>query len=83
VTGSPPRIGLSTYVEDATWGVWSTQAAVLPTTYVATVAASGGLPVLLPPIVPGDVDDAAAAAVAGIDGLVHVSEIDHRPVALF
>lgn len=74
-----PRIGLTTYVEEARWGVWGERAALLPTTYVATVAAAGGLPVLLPPIVPGDLDVAAGAAVAGIDGLVLTGGSDVDP----
>ncbi|MEO7573579.1 MAG: gamma-glutamyl-gamma-aminobutyrate hydrolase family protein [Acidimicrobiales bacterium] len=74
-----PRIGLTTYVEDARWGVWAEQAALLPTTYVATVAVAGGLPVLLPPIVPGDIDVAAGAALAGIDGLVLTGGSDVDP----
>lgn len=74
-----PWIGLTTYVEDATWGVWAERAALLPTTYVVAVAAAGGLPVLLPPIVPGDLDDAAGAAVAGLDGLVLTGGSDVDP----
>lgn len=74
-----PRIGLTTYVEDARWGVWAEPAALLPTTYVATVAAAGGLPVLLPPIVPGDLDVAAGAALAGVEGLVLTGGSDVDP----
>jgi putative glutamine amidotransferase len=73
------RIGLTTYVEDARWGVWAERAALLPSTYVGTVAAAGALPVLLPPIVPGDLDVAAEAAVAGIDGLVLTGGSDVDP----
>jgi gamma-glutamyl-gamma-aminobutyrate hydrolase PuuD len=73
------RIGLTTYVEDARWGVWAERAALLPSTYVATVAAAGALPVLLPPLVPGDVDAAATEAMAGIDGLVLTGGSDVDP----
>lgn len=78
---SLPRVGLSAYVEDARWGVWDQPAALLPTNYVEAVAAAGGLPVLLPPIVPGDaaIDDAAATAVAALDALVLTGGPDIEP----
>ncbi len=74
-----PRIGLTTYVERAQWGVWHERAALLPVSYVEVVAAAGGLPLLLPPIVPDDVEAAAAVAVAGIDGLVLTGGADVDP----
>jgi hypothetical protein len=48
-TSRRPRIGLSTYRDHVSWGPWAHEAAALPTTYVDCVAASGGLPLLLPP----------------------------------
>ncbi len=45
-----PIIGLTTYREDAAWGVWRQRADVLPTAYAAAVEATGGVPVLLPPV---------------------------------
>jgi gamma-glutamyl-gamma-aminobutyrate hydrolase PuuD len=74
-----PRIGLTTYVEHARWRVWNENAALLPTAYVEMVASAGGLPVLLPPIVPGDARVAADAAVAGVDGLVLTGGADVDP----
>jgi len=73
------RIGLTTYLEQARWGVWDTRAALLPATYAAMVAAVGAFPVLLPPILPTDVAGAAAAAIAGIDGLVLTGGTDVAP----
>ena len=35
---SPPRIGLTTYREPATWGVWSETADVLPASYARSVS---------------------------------------------
>lgn len=64
------RIGLTTYVNRARYGVWDEKAMLLPAAYAEVVAAAGGLPVLLPPIVPADVDAAAVAALSTIDGLV-------------
>jgi putative glutamine amidotransferase len=45
-----PRIGLTTYYQEASWGVWKSDAAVLPGTYVQAVVAAGGTPILLPPV---------------------------------
>lgn len=45
-----PRIGLTTYFQEASWGVWTADAAILPGTYVQAVIAAGGTPVLLPPL---------------------------------
>ena len=63
-----PVIGLSTYREQAKWGVWDTSADLLPTSYAQAVEAAGGVPVLLPPTQP--YADAAAVVVARLDGLV-------------
>jgi putative glutamine amidotransferase len=62
-TGAP-LIGISAYCEQARWGVWERQAVVLPRRYADSVAAAGGIPVLLPPA-PG-VED----ALARLDGLM-------------
>lgn len=74
-----PRIGLTTYVERAQWGAWDQRAALLPTSYVEVVARVGGLPVLLPPIVPDDIEGAALAAAAALDGLVLTGGSDVDP----
>ena len=64
-----PRIGISTYREHASWGVWNQDAVVLPSTYADCVAEAGGIPLLLPPT--SDVSaELAAATVAALDGLV-------------
>ncbi|HEY3141191.1 MAG TPA: gamma-glutamyl-gamma-aminobutyrate hydrolase family protein [Acidimicrobiales bacterium] len=64
----PPRIGLTTYVEEARWGVWDRPAALLPHSYVEAVVAAGGVPVLLPP--GGAVGGAAETVVRGLDALI-------------
>ena len=74
-----PRIGLTTYLEQARFGVWDERSALLPASYVEVVAAAGALPVLLPPIVPGDMDVAAATAMGGVDGLVLTGGSDVDP----
>jgi anthranilate synthase component 2/putative glutamine amidotransferase len=71
---APPLIGISTYVEAASWGVWHREAALLPTTYVEAVHRSGGIPVLLP-VLP----DSANLALSGVDGLVLAGGADLDP----
>lgn len=46
---SDPIIGISCYMQRAQWGVWDTEAALIPGDYVRMVASAGGIPVLLPP----------------------------------
>ncbi|RLV49474.1 gamma-glutamyl-gamma-aminobutyrate hydrolase family protein [Nocardioides mangrovicus] len=63
-----PLIGISTYREEAAWGVWRQRADLLPTTYADAVALAGGTPVLLPPTAP--FEESAADVVARLDALV-------------
>ena len=71
-----PLIGLSTYREQARWGVWDTAADLLPTVYSNAIESVGGVPVLLPPT---GTTDAAAAVVARLDGLVITGGADVAP----
>jgi putative glutamine amidotransferase len=71
-----PVIGLTTYREDAAWGVWHQRADLLPAQYAAAVASCGAVPVLLPPV---DADGAAAAVVSRLDGLVVSGGADVDP----
>lgn len=72
---STPLIGLTTYREEAAWGVWNQRADVLPAQYAAAVESTGGVPVLLPPSGPS----AAASVVARLDGLVISGGADVDP----
>jgi putative glutamine amidotransferase len=72
-----PVIGLSTYREEASWGVWSQRADLLHHEYADSVVAAGGVPVLLPP---ATADDRHADAVVGrLDGLVISGGADVDP----
>jgi putative glutamine amidotransferase len=73
---SAPLIGLTTYREEAVWGVWQQRADILPTQYAAAVEATGGVPVLLPPL---DQVGAADVVVARLDGLVISGGADVDP----
>jgi putative glutamine amidotransferase len=66
-----PVIGITTYIERTRYGAWDLDAAVLPRTYVDTVAAAGGNPVLLPPLGISDV--------SFLDGLVIAGGADVAP----
>jgi putative glutamine amidotransferase len=70
-----PLIGLSTYREQARWGVWDQPADLLPTRYADSIQRAGGVPVLLPPIEPV----AATYAVGRLDGLVIAGGADVDP----
>jgi putative glutamine amidotransferase len=71
-----PVIGLSTYREHAAWGVWRQPADLLPTQYADAVAATGGVPVLLPPLAGAG---AADEVLARLDGLVISGGADVDP----
>ncbi|MQA85875.1 MAG: gamma-glutamyl-gamma-aminobutyrate hydrolase family protein [Streptosporangiales bacterium] len=72
-----PVVGLTAYVETARWGAWETTATLVPHRYVASVAAAGGIPVVLPPV-DGAVDG-AGALLDRLDGLVLVGGGDIDP----
>ncbi len=71
---SRPLIGISSYLDEAAWGVWHQPAALIPQSYVAAVTRAGGLAVLLPPQ-----EDGAREALAALDGLVLSGGPDLNP----
>lgn len=60
-----PLIGITSYLERATFGIWQADCALLTRDYVDSVARSGGVPVLLPPI-----GDGAAELAARLDAVI-------------
>ena len=48
-----PVIGITTYAQDARWGVWHLPAALVPLAYVDAVEKAGGRAVLIPPSAEG------------------------------
>ncbi|MEU2055555.1 gamma-glutamyl-gamma-aminobutyrate hydrolase family protein [Streptomyces bungoensis] len=71
-----PLIGVSTYLEtQARWGVWTLEAALLPSAYPRLVQGAGGLAAMLPPDDPGH----AARVVGRLDGLVIAGGPDVDP----
>jgi putative glutamine amidotransferase len=75
VSAAVPIIGLSSYREQARWGVWDQPADLLPTLYADAVRRAGGVPVLLPPQEPGS----ATAVVTRLDALVITGGADVDP----
>jgi putative glutamine amidotransferase len=69
-----PIIGVSTYSEQARYGPWDVESAILPRSYIDTVARAGGIPVLLPPA-----GVARPEIVARLDGLVLTGGADIDP----
>jgi putative glutamine amidotransferase len=69
-----PIIGITTYVEPATWGVWrDLPTTLVPHDYVAAVTLAGGRAVLLPP------DDQDDDVLRILDGLVLSGGADLDP----
>ncbi|GAA5228376.1 gamma-glutamyl-gamma-aminobutyrate hydrolase family protein [Paeniglutamicibacter antarcticus] len=68
-----PRIGLTTYWQDASWGVWNSQAAIVPGKYVTGVADAGGTPILLPPV------GSDESVLELLDGLIVIGGVDVDP----
>lgn len=63
-----PVIGLTTYRQRAQMGVWDTEAAFLPASYINAITNSGGSVVLIPPQQDGD--ESAANILSRLDGIV-------------
>ena len=75
-----PVIGITAYVEPASWRVWRDQpAALVPMTYVHHIRAAGGLPVVLPPAPPDPGTDVVDAMLDRLDGLLLVGGPDVDP----
>ena len=74
-----PLIGLTSYREQARWGVWDQPADLLPVMYADAIVRAGGVPVVLPPAT--DDPDAAAAVVGRLDGLVVSGGADVDPAS--
>jgi len=75
--GPPPLIGLTTYLEQASSGVWNVPAAFLPKVYFDAITRAGGIAVLLPPqpVTPGVV----TRVLDSLDGLVITGGKDIEP----
>ncbi len=68
-----PVIGVTCYVEPASWAVWHKPAALIPLGYVAKLRAAGARVVLIPP------DDLGVEVLDRLDGLVLAGGADLGP----
>jgi putative glutamine amidotransferase len=76
-----PVIGITTYVEPASWGAWrDIPAALIPHAYVRQVAEAGGLPVLIPPLPAGTTREDLDRLLGRIEGLILAGGGDVEPV---
>jgi putative glutamine amidotransferase len=71
-----PVIGITAYAQEASWGAWSLPAALVPLSYVESVEAAGGRPIVIPPTA-GGVEETLDA----IDGLILSGGADIDPAA--
>ncbi len=67
-------VGITSYVEQARWGVWDLPAVVLPFRYVERVEAAGGRAVVLPPTAAAD-----DAVLERLDAVVFAGGADLDP----
>jgi gamma-glutamyl-gamma-aminobutyrate hydrolase PuuD len=69
-----PLIGITTYVEPASWGHWHVEAALVPYDYVRAVERAGGRAVLVPPD-----EDGIEEVLDALDGLIFSGGNDMAP----
>jgi putative glutamine amidotransferase len=69
-----PIVGITSYAEDARWGVWDAPAALIPLAYVRAIEAAGGRALLVPPIA-DDIEDTLDV----LDGLLLSGVADLDP----
>jgi putative glutamine amidotransferase len=69
-----PLIGITTYAQEASWGVWRLPAALIPLDYVDAVERAGGRPVLIPPS-----EDGLEETLDALDGIVFSGGADVDP----
>lgn len=69
-----PVIGITTYAQEASWGVWRLPAALIPLDYVDAVERAGGRPVLVPPS-----EDGVEETLEVLDGIIFSGGADVDP----
>ena len=70
-----PVIGITSYAQEATWGVWKLPAALVPLAYVDSIELAGGRAVVIPPT-----EDDVQATLDALDGIVFSGGADVDPV---
>jgi len=71
---SRPVIGITSYAQEARWGVWNLPAVLIPLAYVDAVEGAGGRAVVIPPTESG-----VEETLAGLDGVIFSGGADVDP----
>ena len=71
-----PVVGITTYVEEAAWGHWRLEAALIPQMYVEMLEAAGARPLLVPPS-----EDGVEETLDALDGLLFSGGADLDPAS--
>ncbi|HET7352993.1 MAG TPA: gamma-glutamyl-gamma-aminobutyrate hydrolase family protein [Gaiellaceae bacterium] len=69
-----PIVGITSYVEQAAWGAWHLEAALIPQMYVEAVESAGGRALVVPPS-----EDAVEETLDALDGLLLSGGADLDP----
>ena len=69
-----PVVGITTYAQEASWGVWRLPAALVPLEYVDAVERAGGRPMLIPPS-----EDGIDETLNAVDAIVFSGGADVAP----
>ena len=69
-----PVIGITSYAQDAKWGVWHVPAALVPLAYVDAVERAGGRAVLIPPS-----EEGVEETLAALDAVIFSGGADVDP----
>jgi gamma-glutamyl-gamma-aminobutyrate hydrolase PuuD len=71
---SRPVIGITSYAQEASWGVWRLPAALVPLAYVDAIERAGGRAVVIPPA-----EDDVEETLDALDGIVFSGGADVDP----
>src|SRR5918999_1787276 len=69
-----PRIGITSYVEEAAWGPWHRPAVLIPASYVRAVEEAGGRALVVPPT-----EEAVEETLDALEGIVFSGGADIDP----
>ena len=71
-----PVVGITTYVEEASWGHWTLEAALIPAMYADALERAGARPLLVPPS-----DEGVVETLDALDGLLLSGGADLDPAS--
>jgi putative glutamine amidotransferase len=75
-----PVIGITSYVEPASWSAWrEVRAALVPHGYVQHVQDAGGIAFVVPPLPPDSSEDDVRELLSHLDGLILAGGMDVAP----